>query len=112
MGVAQIVTLVDKVVRKRFDKLHPEWIRELSEVGPIAMPYILREMTELARSEADLISPPFLDLRRIVVAMGERGRWALEAVARDQESAPDDRTRRVAGVLEEIQSQWSTKSED
>jgi hypothetical protein len=107
MGVAQIVTLVDKVVRKRFDKLHPEWIRELSDVGPIAIPYILREMTDLARSEGDLISPAFLDLRRILAAMGETGRWALKAVAREQESATDDRSRRVAGVVEEIQSQWS-----
>jgi hypothetical protein len=76
-------------------------------VAQIAIPYILREMTDLARSEGDLISPAFLDLRRILAAMGETGRWALKAVAREQESATDDRSRRVAGVVEEIQSQWS-----
>ena len=111
LGVARIVTLIDKIVRKRFDKLHPDWITELTDVGPVAIPYILREMKDLARTEADLLSPPFLDLRRALTEMGARGADLLQEAAAgfaqpvDAERSPESR---VFDVARDVLSSWST----
>gem|GEM_PF-6858707 len=119
MGIARMVTLIDKIARKRFDKLHPEWIKELTDVGPIAIPFILREMRDLARSEADLISPSFLDLRRAIQDMGARGRDVLEAgkeanreaLVAGAEAEKDSR-KRVAGVIDEMLAKWAEAPDD
>jgi len=115
MGPAQIATLIDKIVRKRFDSLHPQWIVELGEVGAIAIPQIVREMKGIGGSEKDRLSPPFLDLRRVLQSMGSDAKPLLmNAVGRgdnpDEDGAADVPPW-LKTLAEEIAASWTRPKE-
>lgn len=110
MGPAQIATLIDKIVRKRFDSLHGSWIEELGEVGAVAIPQILREMKQIGPTEKDRLSPAFLDLRNVLQSMGADAESLLkEAIGLEggsDQPSPTDIPPWLAAMAEELDKSW------
>lgn len=91
LGPAQIATLVNKIHHKRFDRSLQKWIAELTGLGPIAIPAIIRELLEMFHEYGDLPNPPFTDLRNSLEQIGPKGELILQEVLAKTAEVPDHR---------------------
>ncbi len=102
IGPAQIATFVHKIHHKRLDKSLPDWVTELTALGPIAIPAIVKELLEMFQEYSDLPTPAFTDLRNALENIGPAGAGILKEVTENTPDVPPKRAMYKPGQKEWI----------